>query len=510
MGIAMVISAPETAKMPASSSVKQDSSSDSGSFSKILDKTINNSSSSSEKPDTDAKTSDSTVKSEDSHKDTVSKDGKKDDTDKKDDTKSDNSDAAIAVVIASNQTISNTSDTSLIDDQNMCSVSAVDSDSSSNASANAVMAALADKSDVTDDSLEQLNAFVNDTIDAQKTKTDLKTEKNETSANQQSNAQELAEKDKLLQAQTVSQQTSAKTAEVSNVAADSAQTQAKGQTVTVSDDVSETAAKTDSNKENSGLVKNINSEKQQNSAEQRVNSIQTTQNSGNDANQTNSNNQSSQDSLLSSISTKVSTNAEKNKETKSSADFEVNLNTAASGISQKSTLDNVQNTKSAEKASSTIENADIQSNIINQVVKEVKLSQSEGKNTLVVRLDPPQLGSLKVQITQDTNGETNAQIQADTDQVRTLLQAHASAIADSLSNAGIKMDSVLVTSGASSGSFMQNSSGQSFDLNSGRQQYSGSNKQTFSNSNSSDVQSVSVLASGVQSSQENAGYSWLA
>ena len=92
--------------------------------------------------------------------------------------------------------------------------------------------------------------------------------------------------------------------------------------------------------------------------------------------------------------------------------------------------------------------------IIDSVVREVKLHKSLGKDDLVVKLNPPELGSLSVRITQDASG-LSSQISAGNDTVRGLLQAHLPTLMDAFSGAGVKMQSVSITFDSSFGALAQ-------------------------------------------------------
>ena len=96
----------------------------------------------------------------------------------------------------------------------------------------------------------------------------------------------------------------------------------------------------------------------------------------------------------------------------------------------------------------TNDSADQHARIIDQVVREVRLHRFDDRSDLVVRLNPPELGVLRVRITQDAAG-VSSHIQASSDHIRGLLQAHMPALVDALSDAGLKMDSVSVSSGSS-------------------------------------------------------------
>jgi len=92
--------------------------------------------------------------------------------------------------------------------------------------------------------------------------------------------------------------------------------------------------------------------------------------------------------------------------------------------------------------------AELNQRVIDQVVRAVSLHRFQDRTDLVVKLNPPELGSLSVRIVQDAQGMTS-QIQATSENVRSLLQAHLPLLVDALSDAGVRLNSVTVTSNAS-------------------------------------------------------------
>lgn len=92
--------------------------------------------------------------------------------------------------------------------------------------------------------------------------------------------------------------------------------------------------------------------------------------------------------------------------------------------------------------------------VIDQVVKEIRLHRLPERSDLVVKLNPPELGTLRVHITQDANG-IYSQIQASNEQVKNLLQAHLPMLTNALADVGLRMDSVSVTSDAAFSTFLQ-------------------------------------------------------
>jgi flagellar hook-length control protein FliK len=141
--------------------------------------------------------------------------------------------------------------------------------------------------------------------------------------------------------------------------------------------------------------------------------------------------------------------------------------------------------------------------IIDQIVRDVKLIKLPQQNDLVVKLSPPELGTLRVQITQAEQGLTT-QIQTSGEQVKGLLQAHLPALNQAFSDAGLKMDSVSVTSGTSFGSLMQDSPNGSAQQQQGGQRHHYASSQD-ANGNQTVANMPTVVTGG-----ETTAYSWLA
>lgn len=140
--------------------------------------------------------------------------------------------------------------------------------------------------------------------------------------------------------------------------------------------------------------------------------------------------------------------------------------------------------------------------IIDQVVREIALHRSPDRNDLVVKLNPPELGALRIHITQGAHGMTS-RIEASSEQVRGLLQAHLPALTDALSSAGLRMDSVSVTSGLSFGTFMQ-----SHAEHEAYQQ--GNHSRHRSAGPAGDIAAAAAINAAAAQRYEGAGYSWLA
>lgn len=95
----------------------------------------------------------------------------------------------------------------------------------------------------------------------------------------------------------------------------------------------------------------------------------------------------------------------------------------------------------------------LQSRIIDQVVRGISLHRAGEHSDIVVRLNPPELGALRLQVsqvaTEDATAGMTAHIQTTNSQVRGLLETHMPLLMDSLARAGLRMDSISVSVGSS-------------------------------------------------------------
>lgn len=148
---------------------------------------------------------------------------------------------------------------------------------------------------------------------------------------------------------------------------------------------------------------------------------------------------------------------------------------------------------------------DMHARIIDQLAREVKLSQVQGQSDITVKLNPAELGEIRLQVTQTEAGLTS-HIQTSSEQVKGLLQAHMPALVDALSDAGLKLDQVTVTAETSFGSLLQDNS------SANPQQQSNKHRGSL-NSGNSEVDVDPAVINAVNSRLTlggSAGYSWLA
>jgi flagellar hook-length control protein FliK len=137
--------------------------------------------------------------------------------------------------------------------------------------------------------------------------------------------------------------------------------------------------------------------------------------------------------------------------------------------------------------------------VINQVVRDVKLHMQNDTSQLTIRLDPPHLGALRVEIVSNA-GTITANLQSSNETVRSLLETNLPMLKDSLSQAGIRVDSFNVSSGT--------------DFSSQFNQHRGSNWQQSgrhygTQSSDSDMGTAAAFTSR-QLTEATVSYNWLA
>lgn len=159
--------------------------------------------------------------------------------------------------------------------------------------------------------------------------------------------------------------------------------------------------------------------------------------------------------------------------------------------------------QAARTQSGTEAYSEVHQRVIDQVVREVKLRRFDQGGEIIMRLDPPELGTMRVHLTQEA-GILTGHISASSDQVKSLLQSHLSTLVDALAEAGVKMDSVSVSTGMPSGTFNQESA-----QNSSQGQFSGSRRRFAAAGASAGVGAIAGSV-GAFTSANNVGYSWLA
>jgi hypothetical protein len=79
-----------------------------------------------------------------------------------------------------------------------------------------------------------------------------------------------------------------------------------------------------------------------------------------------------------------------------------------------------------------------QERMINRIANTIAQSENSGRTTVRLRLYPPELGTLRVEVA-SRNGEVTARIETSTDGARQVLNANLSGLRDTLRSAGVNM-----------------------------------------------------------------------
>ena len=139
--------------------------------------------------------------------------------------------------------------------------------------------------------------------------------------------------------------------------------------------------------------------------------------------------------------------------------------------------------------------------IINQIVNKLSIRGGGAQNEVQIRLDPPSLGTVRLNIT--TVGDSvRTMIIAENHAVKQTIENNFNQLRDAMSEQGLKVDSFSVTVGGESGSSNQNrkqfDEGNSLNSLSNEQVASSGDESEFEESNDSFIfdgnQSISVLA----------------
>jgi len=169
---------------------------------------------------------------------------------------------------------------------------------------------------------------------------------------------------------------------------------------------------------------------------------------------------------------------------------------AAQQVSQSTTV----------KGTDAVQTPDVQvrQQVIDQIVREVTLQRSEGRSDLVVKLNPPELGTLRIHVAQEGQAMVS-RIEASSDQVRGLLEAHLPTLVGALNNAGLRVDSVSVTTGSSFDMLMQspNHGHAQQQTNHSQHQFAGTGRETG-------LPGTWTVPEAVLTRTDGSAYSWLA
>lgn len=107
----------------------------------------------------------------------------------------------------------------------------------------------------------------------------------------------------------------------------------------------------------------------------------------------------------------------------------------------------------------------VSAKVIHQIVKAAKVNITEGRSDIALRLDPPHLGTVQMNVTV-TEGTVTASLQTSTESAKQVLQSDLATLKQSLSDAGINVDKIEVSVG---GNLDQ---GQGWNLNSSSHEWS--------------------------------------
>jgi flagellar hook-length control protein FliK len=115
------------------------------------------------------------------------------------------------------------------------------------------------------------------------------------------------------------------------------------------------------------------------------------------------------------------------------------------------------------------------SRIIEQIAKNVQPIKKDGKHEIILRLDPPTLGEIRVRISSDQNGIVTANIEAVHSSVRDSLAARVPELRQALQDAGLSLDKcqVSLSNDRSFNNQFTNQSGNGRWQNDNRQQTNG-------------------------------------
>ncbi|MEI6519296.1 MAG: flagellar hook-length control protein FliK, partial [bacterium] len=116
-------------------------------------------------------------------------------------------------------------------------------------------------------------------------------------------------------------------------------------------------------------------------------------------------------------------------------------NMQLSAILSNNTVNNMQRN---DDNNSKVINVNV-SRIIEQIANNVQVVKKDGKHEIILRLDPPTLGELKVRIISDHNGIVTANIEAVQPSVRDSLAARVPELRQALQDAGISLDKCQVS-----------------------------------------------------------------
>lgn len=179
-----------------------------------------------------------------------------------------------------------------------------------------------------------------------------------------------------------------------------------------------------------------------------------------------------------------------------------NTTQQAFGVEMKSQLGAESIIRQAETAPAQAQRMDptLGEKMVSQVVREVTLHKLGENTTLSIRLDPPELGTLRISVT-NQSGVLTTQLESSNAVVRGILETHLPALKDALANAGVEVSKFSVSAGLD------------FGQNAQRQQQAWQPARTAPavefNPQMQDMQPA-IEAAIAGSQAQTASYSWLA
>lgn len=133
-----------------------------------------------------------------------------------------------------------------------------------------------------------------------------------------------------------------------------------------------------------------------------------------------------------------------------------NSNAQAFGVEMKTQLGTDPIVRQAQSAPAPAPQMDptLGEKMVGQIVREVTLHKLGENTTLSIRLDPPELGTLRISVTSQS-GVMTTQIESPSAVVRGILETHLPGLKDALANAGVEVSKFSVSAGLDFGAHAQ-------------------------------------------------------
>lgn len=127
--------------------------------------------------------------------------------------------------------------------------------------------------------------------------------------------------------------------------------------------------------------------------------------------------------------------------------------------------------EAAEKSQGHLPPAEVvTAKVIHQIVKSAKVNVTELGGNMTLRLDPPHLGSVNMNVSV-AEGVVTASIETTTESARQVLQADLATLKEALASSGVHVDSINVTVGGQNQTWQHSNSGGQGSPTEGRQQH---------------------------------------